>query len=55
MIGTTAVKPDVCWEDEVTAYLNMPDVQKALHARLVGTVKRWDVCNEYVWFAKYNF
>jgi hypothetical protein len=49
-IGTRlAVQPDVCVENEATAYLNMVDVQKAFHARLVGNVKRWDSCSEYVW------
>ncbi|KAL0318967.1 UNVERIFIED_CONTAM: Serine carboxypeptidase-like 45 [Sesamum angustifolium] len=35
---------DVCVEDETVSYLNRRDVQKALHARLVG-VRRWDVCS----------
>ncbi|KAK6147975.1 hypothetical protein DH2020_018887 [Rehmannia glutinosa] len=35
---------DVCVEDETINYLNRLDVQKALHARLVG-VRRWDVCS----------
>ncbi|KAH8512984.1 hypothetical protein Peur_056878 [Populus x canadensis] len=35
---------DVCVEDETVNYLNRPDVQKALHARLVG-VRRWAVCS----------
>ncbi|XP_062091532.1 serine carboxypeptidase-like 45 isoform X2 [Humulus lupulus] len=35
---------DVCVEDKVVSYLNRRDVQKALHARLVG-VRRWDVCS----------
>ncbi|KAJ4960081.1 hypothetical protein NE237_019991 [Protea cynaroides] len=35
---------DVCVEDETVNYLNRQDVQKALHARLVG-VNRWDVCS----------
>ncbi|KAJ4973142.1 hypothetical protein NE237_006316 [Protea cynaroides] len=35
---------DVCVEDETINYLNRRDVQKALHARLVG-VKRWAVCS----------
>ena len=38
-IGNTVVKPDVCVQDEATAYLNMLDVQKAFHARLVGSLK----------------
>jgi len=36
---------DVCVEDETVNYLNRPDVQKALHARLVG-VRRWAVCSK---------
>ncbi|KAF8378062.1 hypothetical protein HHK36_029396 [Tetracentron sinense] len=35
---------DVCVEDETVNYLNRRDVQKALHARLVG-VNRWAVCS----------
>ncbi|KAA8542059.1 hypothetical protein F0562_023211 [Nyssa sinensis] len=35
---------DVCVEDETVNYLNRQDVQKALHAQLVG-VRRWDVCS----------
>ncbi|KAK4436769.1 Serine carboxypeptidase-like 45 [Sesamum alatum] len=35
---------DVCVEDETVSYLNRQDVQKALHAKLVG-VRRWDVCS----------
>ncbi|KAH0992011.1 hypothetical protein GBA52_003494 [Prunus armeniaca] len=35
---------DVCVEDEIVNYLNRPDVQKALHARLVG-VRQWAVCS----------
>ncbi|EXB81213.1 Serine carboxypeptidase-like 45 [Morus notabilis] len=35
---------DVCVEDETVNYLNRQDVQKALHARLVG-VHRWAVCS----------
>ncbi|KAL3751966.1 hypothetical protein ACJRO7_012740 [Eucalyptus globulus] len=36
---------DVCVEDETVNYLNRQDVQKALHARLVG-VRKWAVCSE---------
>ncbi|KAK8655320.1 hypothetical protein V6N13_107902 [Hibiscus sabdariffa] len=35
---------DVCVEDETVNYLNRQDVQKALHARLVG-VRKWAVCS----------
>ncbi|KAM7475788.1 hypothetical protein LguiB_023031 [Lonicera macranthoides] len=38
---------DVCVEDEIVSYLNRQDVQKALHAQLVG-VHRWDVCNDFL-------
>lgn len=37
-------KVDVCVEEETTVYLNRKDVQKALHARLVG-VTRWATCS----------
>lgn len=36
---------DVCVEDKVVSYLNRRDVQRALHARLLG-VRRWDVCSK---------
>ncbi|XP_065872627.1 serine carboxypeptidase-like 45 [Euphorbia lathyris] len=35
---------DVCVDDETTNYLNRKDVQKAIHARLVG-VDKWEVCS----------
>ncbi|XP_057949112.1 serine carboxypeptidase-like 45 isoform X2 [Malania oleifera] len=35
---------DVCVEDETVNYLNRRDVQKALHARLVG-IRQWSVCS----------
>ncbi|KAK8710806.1 hypothetical protein V6N13_146115 [Hibiscus sabdariffa] len=35
---------DVCVEDKIVNYLNRKDVQKALHARLVG-VRSWTVCS----------
>lgn len=38
---------DVCVEDETVNYLNRRDVQKALHARLIG-VRKWDVCSNIV-------
>ncbi|GLT39936.1 hypothetical protein SLA2020_141010 [Shorea laevis] len=37
-------KIDVCVEDKTVNYLNRKDVQKALHARLVG-VTSWAVCS----------
>ncbi|XP_021723002.1 serine carboxypeptidase-like 45 [Chenopodium quinoa] len=36
---------DVCVEDETLKYLNQQDVQKAMHARLVG-VNSWTVCSK---------
>ncbi|KAL5979401.1 Serine carboxypeptidase-like 45 [Asimina triloba] len=42
---------DVCVEDETVKYLNRKDVQKALHARLIG-VNRWSVCSSIL---AYNF
>lgn len=42
-VGETTV--DVCVEDETVNYLNRKDVQKALHARLVG-VRGWAVCSK---------
>ncbi|XP_056687001.1 serine carboxypeptidase-like 45 isoform X2 [Spinacia oleracea] len=36
---------DVCVEDEMLRYLNRRDVQKALHASLVG-VNSWTVCSK---------
>ncbi|XP_057995632.1 serine carboxypeptidase-like 45 isoform X2 [Hevea brasiliensis] len=38
---------DVCVDDETMNYLNRKDVQKALHARLVG-VGKWEVCSNIV-------
>ncbi|KVH97866.1 hypothetical protein Ccrd_000021, partial [Cynara cardunculus var. scolymus] len=35
---------DVCVEDEIIKYLNRRDVQKSLHARLIG-VNKWLVCS----------
>jgi hypothetical protein len=41
-------------EDETVNYLNRPDVQMALHARLVG-VRRWAVCSKYFSITKMRF
>ncbi|KAF6165657.1 hypothetical protein GIB67_011759 [Kingdonia uniflora] len=38
------VSLDVCVEDEAVNYLNRKDVQKALHARLIG-LNKWTVCS----------
>ncbi|KAK7336434.1 hypothetical protein VNO77_16975 [Canavalia gladiata] len=37
-------KIDVCVGDKTTAYLNMKEVQEALHAKLVG-VTQWSTCS----------
>ncbi|CAB4286258.1 unnamed protein product [Prunus armeniaca] len=37
-------KLDVCIEDETYTYFNRPDVQDALHARLIG-VENWTMCS----------
>ncbi|KAA0053807.1 serine carboxypeptidase-like 45 [Cucumis melo var. makuwa] len=38
------VDRDICSQENVAKYLNRKDVQKALHAKLVG-VHQWSVCN----------
>uniref|UniRef100_A0A803MJ45 Uncharacterized protein n=1 Tax=Chenopodium quinoa TaxID=63459 RepID=A0A803MJ45_CHEQI len=37
-------KIDVCLDDEITLYLNRKDVQKAMHANLIG-VTQWATCS----------
>ncbi|KAH9675309.1 serine carboxypeptidase-like 45 [Citrus sinensis] len=44
---------DVCVEDETTKYLNRKDVQKALHAQLIG-VTSWTVCSEVLKYDMQN-
>ncbi|CAK7340263.1 unnamed protein product [Dovyalis caffra] len=46
-------KIDVCAEDETMKYLNRKDVQKALHAQLVG-VKQWTVCSNVLKYDMQN-
>ncbi|KAG8372147.1 hypothetical protein BUALT_Bualt12G0036200 [Buddleja alternifolia] len=46
-------KINVCVEDETTVYLNREDVQKALHARLVG-VHSWSICSEVLDYEMQN-
>ncbi|KAB2012983.1 hypothetical protein ES319_D09G126800v1 [Gossypium barbadense] len=41
------VEADPCIEDKTTEYLNRKDVQKALHAKLVG-ITSWNLCNKIV-------
>ncbi|XP_061358868.1 serine carboxypeptidase-like 45 isoform X2 [Gastrolobium bilobum] len=47
-------KIDVCVEDKTTTYLNRKEVQKALHAKLVGVTK-WSSCSEVVHYDYENF
>ncbi|XP_042481615.1 serine carboxypeptidase-like 45 isoform X2 [Macadamia integrifolia] len=49
-----AEKLDVCVEDETTKYFNRVDVQKALHARLLG-VTSWVSCSDNLHYKKLNF
>ncbi|CAK9146493.1 unnamed protein product [Ilex paraguariensis] len=44
---------DVCVEDETTRYLNREDVQKALHAQLVG-VTGWSICSDVLHYDYQN-
>ena len=37
------MQEEVCLTDEVDVYLNRKDVQKSLHAQLVGT-PNWTLC-----------
>ncbi|PIN25022.1 Serine carboxypeptidases (lysosomal cathepsin A) [Handroanthus impetiginosus] len=46
-------KINVCVEDETNTYLNRMDVQKALHARLVG-VKSWSICSDILRYEMQN-
>ncbi|XP_043721747.1 serine carboxypeptidase-like 45 [Telopea speciosissima] len=46
-------KIDVCVDDETHNYLNQNDVQKALHAHLVG-ITRWNSCSDVVHYQMLN-
>ncbi|KAH9329279.1 hypothetical protein KI387_001387, partial [Taxus chinensis] len=48
------VEPDVCVQDEATTYLNRPEVQKAFHARLTGSVKNWQACSDVLQYDHRN-
>lgn len=37
---------DVCMDDELIAYMNLPSVQQAFHANTTGLSYRWCYCNE---------
>uniref|UniRef100_A0A0C9S7L5 Carboxypeptidase n=1 Tax=Wollemia nobilis TaxID=56998 RepID=A0A0C9S7L5_9CONI len=53
-VETARVEPDVCVQDEAMAYLNRPEVQKALHARLVGGVQSWEPCSDVLVYDHLN-
>jgi hypothetical protein len=38
-------KEDVCADENTDKYLNKKDVQKALHAKLVG-IDKWSLCSK---------
>ena len=38
-------KEDVCADENTDKYLNKKDVQKALHAQLVG-IDKWSLCSK---------
>lgn len=39
---------DVCLSYERKFYLNLPEVQKALHANRTNLPYEWSMCSEYV-------
>ncbi|KAE8651204.1 hypothetical protein Csa_001925 [Cucumis sativus] len=45
---------DVCIADEVSSYLNREDVQKALHAHLLGGLSNWSFCSFVLKYDKKN-
>ncbi|KAL4031381.1 hypothetical protein IC575_009658 [Cucumis melo] len=47
-------KIDVCIADEVNSYLNREDVQKALHAHLLGGLSNWSFCSFVLKYDKKN-
>ncbi|XP_061358866.1 serine carboxypeptidase-like 45 [Gastrolobium bilobum] len=47
-------KIDVCAQDKTMTYLNRKEVQKALHAKLVGVTK-WSACSGVVHYDYENF
>ncbi|XP_038904506.1 serine carboxypeptidase-like 45 [Benincasa hispida] len=47
-------KIDVCIADEVDSYLNRLDVQKALHAQLLGGASNWSFCSFVLKYDKKN-
>ncbi|KAI3789343.1 hypothetical protein L2E82_02136 [Cichorium intybus] len=46
--GTSTVKWgfDPCSEEHIESYMNIPEVQKALHANLTGLPGHWQDCND---------
>lgn len=49
-------KIDVCIDDEITSYMNMPEVQRAFHANITGVPYTWGECsNAPLVYDEYNF
>ncbi|KAA0053802.1 serine carboxypeptidase-like 45 isoform X3 [Cucumis melo var. makuwa] len=53
-IAEESGKIDVCIADEVNSYLNREDVQKALHAHLLGGLSNWSFCSFVLKYDKKN-
>ncbi|GLJ45105.1 hypothetical protein SUGI_0949530 [Cryptomeria japonica] len=53
-IETERVEVDVCVQDEAITYLNRPEVQKALHARLTGGISTWKICSNVLKYDHLN-
>ncbi|MCO5612160.1 hypothetical protein L7F22_066422 [Adiantum nelumboides] len=45
-LGDSSSPLDVCIDDELTSYMNLPEVQEAFHANSTGLSYRWSYCNE---------
>jgi serine carboxypeptidase-like clade 2 len=45
-LKSTIESLDVCIDDELVAYMNLPTVQKAFHANVTGLPYPWDYCND---------
>ncbi|KAL0365432.1 UNVERIFIED_CONTAM: Serine carboxypeptidase II-3 [Sesamum angustifolium] len=55
LCGTNSTAPslssfDPCSDEYVFDYLNIPEVQKALHANVTGIPGPWDTCNDFIFF-----
>ncbi|GLJ45104.1 hypothetical protein SUGI_0949520 [Cryptomeria japonica] len=45
-VETEGAEPDVCFKNEITTYLNRPEVLKAIHARIAGGTISWKLCSD---------